>query len=54
MSSLEKEIDQEDLDAMDKTFAQSQMLFMSRCVSMPGNNNVTVREIPSKKEGEKE
>jgi hypothetical protein len=47
---LENEVTQEELDTMDETLTQMDMLFKSRCVCMPGTSNVKIREIPSTKE----
>lgn len=48
----ENEVTEEELEIMDDALTQIEMLYKSRCVSMPGNgnNNVTIREIPSKKD----
>ncbi|WP_156792177.1 hypothetical protein [Desulfotalea psychrophila] len=46
----EEEVSQEKLDTMDETLIQMEMLYKSRCVGMPGTNNVTIRDIPCKKE----
>lgn len=49
----DQEVSQAELDTMDETLSQIEMIYKSRCVSMPGKSNVTIREIPSKKEEEK-
>ena len=49
----DRELSQEELDMMDENLTQIEMIYKSRCVSMPGKNNVTIREIPSKNEEEK-
>lgn len=47
----DKEVTEEELESMDDALTQIEMLYKSRCVSMPGNrSNVTIREIPSKKD----
>lgn len=47
------EVSQAELDTIDDTLTQIEMLYKSRCVSMPGKSNVTIREIPSKEEVKK-
>ncbi len=47
---LNKEISTEELEAMDEALTQIETIYKSRCVRIPGANNVVVKEIPSKKD----
>ncbi|MGL1930373.1 MAG: hypothetical protein OCC45_01285 [Desulfotalea sp.] len=52
MEDKNQEFTNEQEDIIDHSLEQMEVLYKSRCSCMPGLSNVTITEIPSKKEEE--